>query len=130
MTSPTVSAEAAGTELFGTAVSDMQTDVTVSGNAITGTLKYIDSGALADGWGAGNFLALKFTNIPATATSVKVGLDPSQSSGLVEIIDDPDKNGTFKITDKDTQVFKVVTTDGTNTKTDTYTLSGLVCETE
>ena len=56
-----------------------------------------------DTYGAGNFIALKFTDIDETATSVKVGLDPSVSTGLVEIIDDPDKNGAFKITDKDTQ---------------------------
>jgi len=72
---------------------------------------------------------LKFSDIPATATSVKVGLDPSQSSGLVEIINDPDKNGVFKITNKDTQVFKVVTTDGTQTNTQTFDLSGLTLET-
>ena len=100
----------------------------VGTDAITGTLKYLDSGEIADYWGAGNFLALKFTDIPATATSVKVGLDPSQSSGLVEILTDPDKNGVFKITDKDTQVFKVVVTDGTNTVTKTYSLAGLGLE--
>lgn len=72
---------------------------------------------------------MKFSDIPATATSVKVGLDPSQSSGLVEIINDPDKNGVFKITNKDTQVFKVVTTDGTQTNTQTFDLSGLTLET-
>ena len=108
----------------------MQSDVVISDDAITGTLKYLNTGALPDYWGAGNFLALKFSDIPATATSVKVGLDPSQGNGLVEIIDDPDKNGAFKITDKDAQVFKVVVTDGTNTITKSYDLSGLVLETE
>lgn len=58
-----------------------------------------------------------------------VGLDPSQGTGLVEIISDPDKNGVFKISDKDTQVFKVVVTDGTNTTTKTYDLTGLTLET-
>lgn len=108
----------------------MQSDVVVSDDAITGTLKYLDTGALVNRWGEGNFIALKFTDIPDTATSVKVGLDPSYGDGLVEIIDDPDKNGAFKITDKDAQVFKVVTTDGTNTITKSYDLSGLVLETE
>lgn len=111
--------------MFGTPVSDMQSDVHVGSNAITGSLKYLDEGELVDAWGAGNFLALKFTNIDPNATSVRVGLDPSQGSGLVEIIDDPDKNGAFKITDKDTQVFKVVTTDGEHTITQTFDLSGL-----
>lgn len=76
-------------------------------------------------WGAGNFLALKFSDIPATATSVKVGLEPSQGSGLVELINDPDKNGVFKITNKFVQKFKVVTTDGTETTEQLFDLSGL-----
>ena len=75
-------------------------------------------------------MVLKFTNIDNDATSVMVGLDPSVSSGLVELIDDPDKNGVFKVTDKTTQVFKVVQSNGTLTRTQTYDLSGLTCETE
>ena len=131
MTGPTVAAEAAGTELFGTPVSDLQTNVSVSNGAITVTLKFYDDADadLVKAWGEGNFIALKFTNIDPNATSVKVGLDPSYGNGLVEIINDPDKNGAFKITDKDNQVFKVVTTDGTKTTTDTYTLSGLTVQT-
>ena len=106
----------------------MQSDVVVSDNAITGTLKKLETGDLVDAWGEGHFLALKFSDIPDTATSVKVGLDPSYGNGLVEIITDPDSNGAWKITDPDEQVFKVVTTDGTNTVEKTYDLSGLVLE--
>lgn len=115
--------------MFGTKVKDMQSRVKIeegSGDgAITGTLKYLDSGALVETYGAGNFLALKFSDIPDTATSVKVGLDPSQGTGLVEIINDPDKNGAFKITNRFTQNFKIVTTDGTNTTTQIFDLSRL-----
>lgn len=117
--------------MFGYHVSDLQNnDVTVTDGKITGTLKYIDEGSLADTWGAGNFVALKFTDLDADAVSVKVGLDPSQGSGLVEIIDDPDKNGAFKVTNKNTQKFKVVqeTEDG-RTLTQTFDLSELVLET-
>lgn len=106
----------------------MQSDVIVSNDAITGTLKKLETGDLVDAWGEGYFLALKFSDIPDTATSVKVGLDPSYGNGLVEIITDPDRNGAWKITDPDEQVFKVVTTDGTNTVEKTYDLSGLVLE--
>lgn len=91
-------------------------------------MKYLAEGQLVTDWGAGNFLALAFTDIDPKATSVKVGLDPSQGSGLVEIINDPDKMGVFKITNKDTQVFKVVFSDGTTTKTQTFDLSGLTVE--
>lgn len=114
--------------LFGTKVSDMQEDVEVTDDAITGTLKYLDSGDLVTTWGAGNFMALNFIdNDFSKYSSVKVGMDPSQSSGLVEIIDDPDKNGVFKVTNKDTQVFKIVSTDAETGEinTQTFDLSGL-----
>ena len=114
----------------GVTVADMQSDVTVANGAITGTLKYLESGALVNRWGAGNFIALKFTDIDPSATSVKVGLEPSYGDGLVEIIDDPDKDGGFKITDKDEQVFKVVQSNGTKTKTQTFSLTGLTLESE
>lgn len=125
LTNPTTSAVPGTSSLFNTDVSDIQDNVVVGESAITGTLKYLDSGDIADYWGAGNFIALQFDDIDANATSVKVGLDPSQGSGLVEIIDDPDKNGVFKVTDKDVQKFKIVTSDGTHSKTKTYDLSGL-----
>lgn len=83
---------------------------------------------MPDYWGAGNFLVLKFANPDPNATSVKVGLDPSEGSGLVELLGDPDMNCAAKITDKDTQVFKVVSTDGNRTTTQTFDLSGLTCE--
>lgn len=121
----TLSPEDGTVSMFGTLVSDMQTGVAVADGKITGTLNELTSGSLVDTWGAGHFLALKFTDLDPNATSVKVGLDPSQSSGLVEIIDDPDKNGAFKITST-TQKFKIVTTVGTASKTQTFDLSDLI----
>lgn len=121
-------AEDGDVTLFGTKVSDMQEDVEITDDAITGTLKYLDSGDLVTTWGAGNFMALNFVdNDFSKYSSVKVGMDPSQSSGLVEIIDDPDKNGVFKVTNKDTQVFKIVSTDAETGEinTQTFDLSGL-----
>ena len=114
--------------MWGTPVSDMQTGVAVTGNTITGTLKYLESGEPATTWGAGNFLCLKFANPDPEATSVKVGLDPSEGSGLVELLGDPDMNGAFKITDKDTQVFKVVTSTSKRTTTQTFDLKGMEVE--
>ena len=121
-------AEDGDVTLFGTKVSDMQEDVEVADDAITGTLKYLDSGDLVTTWGAGNFMAFNFVNNDFSKySSVKVGMDPSQGSGLVEIIDDPDKNGVFKVTNKDTQVFKIVSTDAETGEinTQTFDLSGL-----
>lgn len=101
-------------------------DVTVTGSKLTGTLKKLTgSNPITDLWGEGYFACLQFSDIPTGATSVKVGLDPSEGSGLVEIINDPDLNGVFKITDKDEQVFKVVTTIDGEESTVTYDLSGL-----
>lgn len=91
-------------------------------------MKWLDSGDIVDTWGEGNFLVLKLSNIDANATSVMVGMEPSYGSGLVEIINDPDKNGVFKVTDKDAQLFKVVTSDGTKSTTKTYKLSGLTLQ--
>lgn len=109
----------------------MQTSLAVNNGAITGTLKYLSgSNAITDVWGEGNFMCLDFNSTDfSDLTSVLVGLDPSQGSGLQEIIDDPDKNGVFKVTNKDTQVFKIVATDSdNNTSTVTYDLSGLTVE--
>ena len=121
-------AEDGDVTLFGTKVSDMQEDVEVTDDAITGTLRYLDSGDLVTTWGAGNFMALNFVNNDFSKySSVRVGMDPSQGSGLVEIINDPDKNGVFKVTNKDTQVFKIVSTDAETGEinTQTFDLSGL-----
>lgn len=122
----TVTAEAQNKSIYGVPVSDIQnSDVVVAGNSISGSLKYIGSGTLAHDWGAGYFLALKFSGVDSDATSVKVGLEPSEGSGLVELLGDPDMNGVFKITNKNVQNFKVVVTDGVHNTIQTYDLRGL-----
>lgn len=111
-------------------VSSIQTSVSVSDGAITGTLKYLPAGnAITNVWGPGNFLALQMSDIPSGVTSVKVGLDPTAGSGLVELINDPDKNGVFKITNKDTQEFVVVMTGPKGRTEQRFSLKGLTCET-
>lgn len=57
-------------------------------------------------------------------------MDPSVSSGLVELLGDQDMNGVFKVTDKDAQVFKLVITNGITSKVQTLDLSGLTCNEE
>lgn len=128
VTDPTLEPISDGVTVFGTLVSDLQENVVFGHEEVTGTLKYLDSGSLVTTWGAGNFLAVQLNNIDPRATSVRVGMDPSEGSGLIEIIDDPDKNGVFKVTDKDTQKFTVITSDGTHTTTVKYDLSKLVCK--
>lgn len=131
LTSLTVDAENSETEIFGVSVSDIQSDVSISNGNATGTLKYLAAGnAITNKWGAGNFIALKFTASNwSNYTSVKVGLEPSASSGLVELITDPDKNGVFKVTNKDIQRFKVVAINGSGGEVIQYiNLNGLTCE--
>lgn len=114
--------------------SDMQENIVVSNNAITGTLKFIEGGLSPSGplAGDGYFIALTLAdNDFEDLESVKVGFVPSEGTGLVEMIDDPDKNMVGKIANKDTQIFTVVQTaaDGRK-KTQRYDLSGLTLEAE
>ena len=55
-------------------------------------------------------------------------MDPSEGSGLVELLGDPDMNCVAKVTNKTTQVFKVVTSDGHLERVQTFDLSGLTLE--
>lgn len=122
----TPASPAASKEYWGTKVSAMQTSVAIANGAITGTLHKLTSGSLVDVWGEGYFLALKFTKDNAAATSIKVGLRPSVSSGLVEL--DADMDGVFKITNKDNQVFVIQCSNGEVTYSKTYDLSGLTLD--
>lgn len=104
----------------------MQSDVLVSGKKITGTLTKLTSGQLVTDWGEGYFLALKFDDFSEglTYADVKVGLSPSQGSGLVTL--DSDKNGVFKITDKNVQRLVVQQAKtGVGRLTEYYDLTGL-----
>ena len=70
-------------------------------------------------------------------TSLKVGLKPSYTAdgqerpnwedGLVECLNDPDRNGVFKITNT-SQKFVIKQTRGSEVKTQEFDLSGLVLE--
>lgn len=112
-------------KIWGYDVSDLQgADVTVDNNymKITGTLKYISTGALPPTWGNGNFLALKWLSVPSDATSCLVGIE-----NTVDIINDPERNGTVKVSDI-TKKLKVITTTPGGVNTQEYDLSGLILE--
>lgn len=127
-----IKAEDGNTVLFGKAVSDLQENVVVSSDAITGALKHVTdyTGFSSDPTlQEGNFLAVNLVNNDySNFTSVKIGLNPSQGSGLVEIINDPDKNGVFRVANT-SQKFKIVSTsiDGVE-NTQEFDLSGLTLE--
>lgn len=113
--------------------SDMQSDVAVSGKKITGTLNFIEGGLSPDGplAGDGYFLALKWKNLDTHTNSLKVGLKPS-ASGMepVECFDDPDRNGVFKITDKDNQRLIFIQSDGTHKNVQSFSLKDLILDAE
>ena len=109
----------------------MQDELLVDGSSIRGSLLPLTTGQLVTAWGPGHFMALKF-DIDPTADSVRVGMMPSYKTGtpdysdanLVEIKDDPDKNGAFKVTNTD-QKFKIISTKGNQTKVQLFDLSDL-----
>lgn len=113
--------------MFETSVSDLQSGLTVENGAITGTLKKLSTGPIADYWGEGYFMALKFTDNDEGEATIKVGMKPSASDmGLVEL--DEDMNGVFMVTNKASQKLVVETSDGTYTAIQEYDLSGLTLQ--
>lgn len=127
----TIAPESQGNSMWEVPVSSIQgSDVAVANGAVTGTLKYLSgSNAITNVWGPGNFLALNWTSIDPKATSLKVGLEPSAGSGLVEAIGDSDHNGIFKVTNKNVQKVKFVLSDGTHSRVQMLDLSGLTLQT-
>lgn len=126
----TVTADASDASYPWTALhpADFQSDVSVADGKITGELTFIEGGLAPSGplSGDGYFLALKFDNFATglTYANVKVGLNPTQGTGLVTL--DSDKNAVFKITDKDVQKLQTVQQDGLGHKNVQYfDLSGL-----
>jgi hypothetical protein len=109
---------------------DFQSDVTVTGDKITGTLTFIEGGLAETGplSGDGYFLALKWSDPAEGVTSLKVGLIPSEGTGLVECIDDTDRNGVFKITDKNKQKLVLIQSGNGRVNVQNFDLSGLVLD--
>lgn len=107
----------------------MQTDVSITNGAISGTLHKVTSGALPARWGEGYFLTLKWdSSAPTGVTSEKVGLEPSEGSGLAEAINDPDHNGVFKITNKGVQRVVVQLNGSKGIQYQYYDVSGLTLD--
>lgn len=121
-----VAPKSSAATIFDTAVSDLQTDVTIADGVISGTLHKQTTGSLPSYWGEGYFLALDFVKNDLNVTSIKVGLSPSMGSGLAEL--DADMDGAFMITNPTSQSLVIVSTDGVRTKRQYYALSGLELE--
>lgn len=75
---------------------------------IDGNLYFIEGGLADSGplQGSGYFLAVKFNcESWSDYDDVRVGLDPSAGTGLVSILNDPDKNGVFKVQDSSGELY-------------------------
>ena len=110
--------------LYGIDVSDMQSNIQITNDGITGTLKYIEEGWDAGTWGAdedeGNYLALKFEADPGATVQVQV---VNGVNGPVTL--DDDMWCVFRITNKATQKIRATSTIGGKSITKTYDLNGL-----
>lgn len=116
---PDIAVSAASGVYWETPTSEIQSNIVIKDGVAYGTLHYISEGALPAGWGAGNFIALKFGNVPAGAT-VQVGI-----KNLVSL--DEDYDGVFKV--DDVKTFRIKTTFNGEVTDQTIDLSQLVCET-
>ena len=106
-------------------MTDLQSDIVIGDDAITGTLAYVtdytDFSEDTD-LQKGNFLALHFGAPEGYDITVSLGDDPIEvdSDGIV----------VMRIADKDTDIITATATMGEDTQTLTFDLSGLTCETE
>ena len=115
--------------LFGKTVNELQSDVVISDDEVTGTLKYVDgyvdfSSNVSEQ--SGNYLALKIEAEPAEAETVVELVGGTK--GPVTL--DDDMNIVLLIKNKDTQSIKVTVNDGKDSATKTYGLTGLTLETK
>lgn len=115
--------------LFGKAVNELQSDMVVADDEVTGTLKYVNgyvdfSSNTSEQ--SGNYLALKIEAEPAEAETVVELVGGTK--GPVAL--DDDMNIVLLIKNKDTQSIKMTTTHNEESITKIYGLSGLTLETE
>lgn len=113
------------TTILGKAVSALQENVIVHDKFIKGTLHYVTGYTQfsnVEEEQSGNFLALKFDVSDGATTTVQ--LTGQEAKTL-----DSSKNVVLRITNKNTQRLKVVTTLGDDTITKVYSLANLTLET-
>lgn len=114
----------ASEDLFGKTVNDLQENVVIGENSITGTLKYVDdyTGFSSDPtMQSGNYLTIHCEVNDDTPITVEVVGGTSGPRTL-----DSDGIIVLRIADKDTQTIRVVSGDITKN----YSLTGLTVETE
>lgn len=119
---PIVAADEA--DLFGKEISDLQEDIEVGEDVITGTLKYVAdySSAFSGDEASGNYIALH-CEVP-NEDDVTITFKITNPVTL-----DSDGNVVGRIADKSTQTITVVASkEGYSDVTKVYSLTGLTCE--
>ena len=130
MTSLSVNVDAnigAETDLFGKVVSDLQEDIAVSAEGVTGTLKYVAdySSAYGQGENSGNYIVLHCTT-PGFEGSVITAEVVNGVHGPVTL--DEDGIVILRIADKDLQTVRIVASNNGETDSVELDLSQLVLE--
>ena len=113
-----------GTEVYGLNVNQLQSGVVIDGTDISGTLNYVTDyigfNAVDQSEQSGNYLALS-VKVPDGATVTTQLINGKH--GSVDLTED--RFCVYRITDKNTQQIKFTVTKGNESKTETYSLSGL-----
>lgn len=129
MSTFTVEPENSESEVLGADVADLQSNIAVTSDLVTGTLHYYTGYTGFSGdpdLQEGNFLAMKVDNVPEGAT-MTVELEHGYS-GPVEL--DSDLNFVLRIADKDNQIVKVTASKDSDHFSKEFLLTHLTCESE
>ena len=115
----------ASLDLFGKTADDLQEDIEISANGISGTLKYVTgytgfSGKTAER--SGNYLALHFAAPAAPDATLTVELVGGTSGPTVL---DEDRVCVFRVANTDQVVRVIATKEGCTPVTREYSLTGL-----
>lgn len=122
----TVTPTADSVTLYGGKVaSDLQSDVVITDNVISLKSKFIEGGLAESGplAGDGYFMALTWSQPADDITSLKVGVIPTQGTGLVDALSDPDRTVVVKLDNTQHQNFVIYTTTGEASNVQTYSLN-------
>lgn len=119
----------ADTDLFGKVVSDLQEDIVVSAEGVTGTLKYVAdySSAYGPGENSGNYIVLHCTT-PGFEGSTITAEVVNGVHGPVTL--DEDGIVILRIADKDLQTVRIVASKDGESDSVTLDLSNLVMESQ
>jgi hypothetical protein len=111
------------TSMYGHLVSTFQSNMSVSGTDISGTLAYVEGGLDSPLAGDGHFMALQFSSDDwEDYTKIEVGIEPGM--GLTDITESVDKNIVVRVFGTQQKFVVKTTKDGVEDTTE-YSLTNL-----